>query len=230
MGTTSEKLTYLNGTKQLLKQKINNLGGSIDDNTTFRNYANQLQNVYDNLPKTEYQTGTEVNLGVTIKGKLDFENGVVGIGQSSQDTTNGYQLLDVPDIAEFTENGITLSAKDGTIYLKGTATSGFGYGIITDVGITTTGNSTLVRNGSDTTNSAISIYLTIGGTEYNGTNQSSHRDYRTFTATGTVTSFAIRVANGTVIDGTYELKPMLYLGDYDSTKEWEKFTGRYSCT
>ena len=85
--STSNKLTYLNETKQELKQKINNLGGSIDEQTTFRNYANQLQNVYDNLPKTEYQEGTEVNLGVTSKGKLDYDNGVVGIGQSSQDGT-----------------------------------------------------------------------------------------------------------------------------------------------
>ena len=84
MGTISEKLTYLNGTKQLLKDKINNLGGSIDDNTTFRQYANQLQNVYDNLPKTSYQEGTEVTLSNTLKGKLDYDNGVVGIGQCEQ--------------------------------------------------------------------------------------------------------------------------------------------------
>lgn len=94
MGTTAEKEAYLNTTKSLLKQKINNLGGSIDDNTTFRNYANQLQNVYDNLPKTEYQEGTEINLGVTIKGKLDYENGVVGIGQSEQKTTTGKNKYD----------------------------------------------------------------------------------------------------------------------------------------
>jgi len=85
--STSNKLTYLNETKQELKQKINNLGGSIDEQTTFRQYANQLQNVYDNLPKTEYQEGTEVNLGVTTKGKLDYDNGVVGIGQIEQDGT-----------------------------------------------------------------------------------------------------------------------------------------------
>ena len=83
--STANKLTYLNVTKQKLKQAINNIGGEVTDETTFRNYANQLQNVYDNLPKTEYQEGTEINLGVTSKGKLDFENGVVGIGQTEQD-------------------------------------------------------------------------------------------------------------------------------------------------
>ena len=90
MGTTSEKLTYLNTTKQKLKQAINNIGGEVTDETTFREYVNQLENAYDNLPKTEYQEGTEVNLGKTLKGKLDYENGVVGIGQSSQETTQGY--------------------------------------------------------------------------------------------------------------------------------------------
>lgn len=87
MGNIYDKSEYLIDTKSLLKDKINNLGGSIDNNTTFRNYANQLQTIYDNLPKTSYQEGTEVNLGVTTKGKLDYDNGVVGIGQSSQDGT-----------------------------------------------------------------------------------------------------------------------------------------------
>lgn len=87
MGTISEKLTYLNETKQELKQAINNLGGSIDDQTTFRQYAEQLQNVYDNLPKTSYAEGSNITLSNTLKGKLDFENDIVGYGQTSQEGT-----------------------------------------------------------------------------------------------------------------------------------------------
>ena len=87
MGTISEKLTYLNGTKQELKQAINNIGGEVTDETTFREYVNQLENAYDNLPKTEYQEGTEITIENTLKGKLDYENGVVGIGQTEQDGT-----------------------------------------------------------------------------------------------------------------------------------------------
>jgi len=82
--STSNKLTYLNETKQELKQAINNLGGSIDDNTTFRNYASQLQNVYDNLPKTEFQEGTEVTIEGGLKGKIDFDDGKVGYGDTEQ--------------------------------------------------------------------------------------------------------------------------------------------------
>ena len=72
MGTTAEKGAYLNETKSQLKTAINNLGGNITSETTFREYAEELQDVYDNYPKTEYQEGTEINLGVTSKGKLDF--------------------------------------------------------------------------------------------------------------------------------------------------------------
>ena len=117
--STSNKLTYLNETKQELKQKINNLGGSIDEQTTFRQYAEELQYIYDNLPKTEYQEGTEINLGVTSKGKLDFENGVVGIGDTKQNSTNGYQLLGIPNYTE-TKNGVTVTILNGEITMSGT--------------------------------------------------------------------------------------------------------------
>jgi len=83
--STSNKLTYLNETKQELKQKINNLGGSIDEQTTFRQYAEQLQNVYDNLPKTDYEEGSNITLSNTLKGKLDYENNIVGYGDTEQD-------------------------------------------------------------------------------------------------------------------------------------------------
>lgn len=66
--STANKLTYLNNTKQLLKQKINNLGGDITDNTTFRQYSDELQDVYDNLPKATGE-GTEVSLN-TVKGRM----------------------------------------------------------------------------------------------------------------------------------------------------------------
>ena len=120
MGTTSQKLTYLNGTKQLLKDKINNLGGSIDGNTTFREYVNQLENAYDRLPKTEFEEGESVTLENTLKGKLDYDNGVVGIGQASQETTQGYNLINFSS----NQGSIVTVNGDGTITLNGTS-SGF---------------------------------------------------------------------------------------------------------
>ena len=54
MGTTSEKLTYLNGTKSLLKDVINYSGANITSETTFRNYAVKLYNAYIDILKGEY--------------------------------------------------------------------------------------------------------------------------------------------------------------------------------
>lgn len=69
-------------------QSIANLGADLTNvDKNIENIAELLDGVYDNLPKTEYQEGTEVNLGVTTKGKLDYDNGVVGIGQTEQDGT-----------------------------------------------------------------------------------------------------------------------------------------------
>lgn len=109
MGTTSQKLTYLNDTKGLLKQKINNLGGDITDETTFRQYADKLQNVYDILPKTDYEEGSNITLSNTLKGKLDFENGIVGYGQTSQE---GTPTPDNPQEIEVVRGTQTVYIKD----------------------------------------------------------------------------------------------------------------------
>lgn len=82
MGTTAEKLTYLNETKQELKEAINNLGGSIDNSTTFREYVEELEDIYSNLPKVTSE-GTSVTLTPTKKGKLSL----VEKGNSIQEGT-----------------------------------------------------------------------------------------------------------------------------------------------
>lgn len=91
--STANKLTYLNDTKGLLKQKINNLGGDITDNTTFRQYADKLQTIYDNAPKTSYAEGSNITLSNCLKGKLDYEDDKVGYGDTEQYSTQGYNLL-----------------------------------------------------------------------------------------------------------------------------------------
>lgn len=49
MGTTADKLTYLNNTKSLLKERLNSLGASITSSTTFRNYLTWLDTFYNNV-------------------------------------------------------------------------------------------------------------------------------------------------------------------------------------
>lgn len=82
------KLTYLNTTKGKIKDSINNLGGSIDSNTTFRDYATQLDSIYARLPKVS-GTGSNITLTPTLKGRL----GSVLNGDTFQQTYTGKNLF-----------------------------------------------------------------------------------------------------------------------------------------
>ena len=85
--STSDKLIYLNGTKQALKESINNIGGDITSETTFREYAQELDNIYDNLPKT---TGEDTNLSLTtLKGKMN----IIPKGDTQQTQYSGYNKM-----------------------------------------------------------------------------------------------------------------------------------------
>ncbi len=78
----SDKLTYLNETKTKLKTAINNLGGTITSNDTFRSYVNVLDNIYKYLPKVSGED-TIINLDNTIGAKMEFQLK----GNTSQDGT-----------------------------------------------------------------------------------------------------------------------------------------------
>lgn len=69
MGTTTNKLSYLTETKEKLAEKIIDLGGDITDNTTFREYANELQTIYDNADKVSAE-GSNIKLQGCNKGKM----------------------------------------------------------------------------------------------------------------------------------------------------------------
>ena len=45
MGTTAEKLQYLNTTKANIRTAINNHGGDLTENDTFRSYSNAIESV-----------------------------------------------------------------------------------------------------------------------------------------------------------------------------------------
>ena len=96
---------------------LNNLGATIPQNKTIENIKSCLDEIYDNLPKTEYQEGTEVNLGKTLKGKLDFEDGIVGIGDTYQYSTQGINLFYINKADDNrTWNGVTIkSTKTGPL-------------------------------------------------------------------------------------------------------------------
>lgn len=136
MGTISEKLTYLNDTKGLLKDSINSLGGEITSQTTFRNYATELDSIYSRLPKVS-DTGSNISLSPTLKGRL----GSVLKGNTLQDGTptpdspveiqsaTGRQVIKVEGKnllpftnQDFTYNSVRYYVQNGSLYLNGTST------------------------------------------------------------------------------------------------------------
>lgn len=91
MGTTAEKLTYLNTTKQNLKIVINTTGAGLTDESTFRSYANVLNDkilgaingdvdLFEEYPKVS-GNGTDLSLNGVVEGKMS----ITPQGVSSQD-------------------------------------------------------------------------------------------------------------------------------------------------
>ena len=73
MGTVSEKLVYLNGTKQAIKQAINEDFEVIDNNTTFREYADEISSnnaKYKDLIPKETKNATNT-LDISNSSGLD---------------------------------------------------------------------------------------------------------------------------------------------------------------
>lgn len=125
MGTISQKLTYLNDTKSLLKDSINSLGGNITSQTTFRQYATELDSIYSNLPKVS-DTGSILSLTPTLKGRL----GSIPKGDTYQFTTTGKNLLKNSESS--TEiSGVTITKNaDESITLNGTSSANITYRIV----------------------------------------------------------------------------------------------------
>ena len=229
MGTTQEKFEYAFEAKDLIKQGINNLGGSITDQTELKDYADELQNIYDVLPKTSFQEGTEVTLENCLKGKLDYENGVVGIGQSSQDTTQGKQLFN--PYAEYIKRADTTSL---TAYIDK----------IVVVNSNTSGNGGVGFNIPITPNTTCKIsYESIETTSAQGTNTTIRYGLGTTPITTIPTMEAGALVDPTTKNVTINSGGRTYLYVYlrvdtnatgtfhkimvstDTSATWEKYTG-----
>jgi len=91
MGTISDKSAYLNTTKTLLREKINDLGQDLDEEDTFRSYVEALEEVWNEYPKVTATDVTEATLEGTKAGKMKLDIK----GNSTQETTEGNQLFDI---------------------------------------------------------------------------------------------------------------------------------------
>lgn len=87
MGTTEQKLDKIKQTKRRLKTVINGLGGGLTESSKFSDYPLALSQLYSRLPKTTYQTGTNINLGKTLKAVVQYEDDKVLYGDTEQEGT-----------------------------------------------------------------------------------------------------------------------------------------------
>lgn len=113
----SDKLLYLNGTKQAIKDELNKFGSNITENDTFRSYSNVINDIYDKLPKVS-ANGSDFSLENAQNGKLDlFEMD----GNTEQDTYSGKNLFNIPD-GSIVNQGVTVTRNNNVITFSGTAT------------------------------------------------------------------------------------------------------------
>ena len=120
MGTTAQKLTYLNTTKGLIKDSINALGGNLTNESTFRSYAAALDSIYNVLPKTT-GTGTTLSLSPTLKGlmQIDLKGNTSQVQLSGKNLFGGFTYTNTGYIGiSFTYNN------NGTILIDGTNNTG----------------------------------------------------------------------------------------------------------
>lgn len=134
MGTTAEKLTYLNGTKTLLKDTINYTGAGIT-NETFRQYPEKLYNEYCNILKDDSAlfngmpkvtgTGTSLTINNTADSRMSMSlapselvqeinlfdgvtsNGYIGFDGSIVSDNNWIASTNYIKISQYTDYKIT---------------------------------------------------------------------------------------------------------------------------
>ena len=110
--------THLENDYKALEQ----LGVSVEDRN-IENIKDMANQIYAKFPKTEFQEGSNITLSNTLKGKLDFEDDIVGYGDTQQTTYNGYNKINC-SMATTTTSGVTATHNaDGTYTINGTATA-----------------------------------------------------------------------------------------------------------
>ena len=105
MGKTSEKLSYLNGTKRLLRRRLNSLGASITLDTKFRDYLLWLDRFYNAASSsvkfeilgetTQKATNTSINLIPIYDGQIVTDGITVVLSEGGKISVNGTATRDV---------------------------------------------------------------------------------------------------------------------------------------
>ena len=159
--STATKLEYLNDTKQLLKENINNLGGSLT-NEPFRQYASVLEGIYERLPKVS-GIGASLSLSPSLMGKIKL-NEIQG-NTLQQNTPTPSSPVPIQSVTGLQNVGVC----GKNLFDKSIITSGLTY---TSTGTTTQLNNAFIQE----------IYIPVlSSTNYTistTNNYSSTTDYR----------------------------------------------------
>ena len=229
MGTTAEKGQRVLQSIAEVQEGINNIGGSLTDQTPFKNFRAELDNIYNNLPKTDYEEGSNITLENCLKGKLDYEDDKVGYGDTEQESTTGKQLFQMPSTQTLTDVTLTQNS-DGSLDIVGTAGANRDFSTdfipLSNTGLTLGGSYYLSVG---TTFSGVSIQI-VGYNSSNGWVATSSMQSTTQGQAITLFSdssitkikFILRVYSGTTINQK-NIKIMLNTGN--SRANFEKYTG-----
>ena len=111
-----EKTDYLKESKDILTDALIDLGANINSNTSFRQYINSIDDIYNAFPKTAYQEGTNITFTNCAQGKIDFEkdsNGYYKILKGN--TVNNNVVTDTQNITIYGSNFIDFAHPNNAI-------------------------------------------------------------------------------------------------------------------
>lgn len=232
---------------------LSKFGVAAPSNKNIENIANLVNEIYDNTPKTDYVSGTNLTLENTRVGKIDFKDtdGIekIGSGSTTQISYQGHNLINytlatlktlntngVWNNNQYTLNGLTFTINENlTISVSGTSTAKTEL-ILEDMnyesGTTYTLWNGLTDNEYNKYSLFIGSYSTWGSNVFIGMNASASSIVLNSNATSTTikpTSTATIKTNITIYNGNtltnVLFKPIIYKGAYDSTKDFEPYTG-----
>ena len=209
------------------KTEVDTLLGAKVDTTTF-NSSQAAQDekiakaelILSQLPKVTGE-GTNISLSPTIE--YDLEVGSLK-GDTTQNTTNGYQLFNINAPITLEHAGITATCNNesGEISLSGTASGNAFIQFEIDL---KSGNTVSIGNNNPTTNANVATRLLnhiTNNTTSAGANCSVVNNYKTGTTlTEDMDRFQIRIQSGVTLSN-FILKPMMELGN--TNHSWEKYT------
>lgn len=169
------------------------------------------------IPTTTTINDTTYNLVDNVRGLIESVNG---------NTVKSENLLVLNDVEEKTVNGITYSVKNGVLSVRGTASAETTIGL--NISLNVNAGKYYLKVFNWTTNLGIDYYFINSAYTYEFYNTSdglSSTNTKTYLASELLRSIQFKIANGTAISGTLQLKPMLVKGTTAPTEFKQGFNG-----